>query len=49
MPSLEALKPLPEPVLWEFLKWLAFGQGRYTGVVQDDALRRIQARFHVAR
>lgn len=32
MPSHENLKSLPPDVLWEFLKWLAFGQGRYVGV-----------------
>jgi hypothetical protein len=32
MLSHEALKSLPDSVLWEFLKWLAFGQGRYTGI-----------------
>jgi hypothetical protein len=32
MPSHEALKSLSAESLWEFLKWLAFGQGRYVGV-----------------
>jgi hypothetical protein len=32
MPSHEALKSLSADALWEFLKWLAFGQGRYVGV-----------------
>jgi len=32
MPSQEDLKALSGDALWEFLKWLAFGQGRSTGV-----------------
>src|SRR5689334_19547457 len=32
MPSHEALKSLSAEALWEFLKWLAFGQGRYAGI-----------------
>ncbi len=28
----EALKSLPADALWDFLKWLAFGQGRYVGI-----------------
>jgi hypothetical protein len=32
MPSQEVLKSLPADALWEFLKWLAFGQGRYVGI-----------------
>jgi hypothetical protein len=32
MASHEALNSLSADALWEFLKWLAFGQGRYVGV-----------------
>ncbi len=35
MRSHEALKLLPADALWEFLKWLAFGQGRYVGIRID--------------
>ena len=32
MPSHEVLRSLSAESLWKFLKWLAFGQGRYVGV-----------------
>lgn len=32
MASKESLKSLPSGALWEYLKWLAFGQGRYVGI-----------------
>lgn len=32
MRSHDALKSLSENALWEFLKWLAFGQGRHVGI-----------------
>lgn len=32
MPSHELLKSLPSDQLWAFLKWLAFGPGRYVGI-----------------
>jgi len=32
MPSHEQLQALPADALWEFLKWFAFGQGRYVGI-----------------
>lgn len=35
MPSYQALKALPANALWDFLKWLAFGQGRYVGIHID--------------
>src|SRR5687768_763242 len=28
----ETLQPLPAPVLWNFVEWLAFGHGRYVGI-----------------
>lgn len=36
MPRHEALKSLPADAIWEFLKWLAFGQGRYVGTRIDS-------------
>lgn len=48
MPSHEALKSLPADALWEFLKWLAFGQGRYVGIcfepraTSGDSIDRFQ-------
>lgn len=35
MPIRESLKSLPEPALWEFMKWLAFSHGRYVGIRID--------------
>src|SRR5262245_8642066 len=32
MPTEETLKSMPPDALWEFIKWLAFGQGRLTGI-----------------
>ena len=48
MPSHEALKSLPADAVWEFLKWLAFGQGRYVGIriepraTSGDSIDRVQ-------
>lgn len=46
MPTVEGLKALPGESLWEFLKWLAYSQGRYVGIrtqppppTEDDRLR----------
>jgi hypothetical protein len=38
MPSHELLKLLTADALWEYLKWLAFGQGRYVGIHLDPCV-----------
>jgi hypothetical protein len=43
MPTYEALKSLPADALWEYLKWLSFGQGRHVGICIEPRIPTVES------